>query len=56
MADAVDGSMRLWRYFSLPKLLHLLQSGALYFARLDQLDDPFEGFPTNTEYVDAGER
>ena len=53
MGIAVDGSMRLWRYFSLPKLLHLLQSDALHFARLDQLDDPFEGFPTSTEYVET---
>ena len=49
----VDGSVKLWRYFSLPKLLHLLQSNALYFARIDQFDDPFEGFQTSAEYVEA---
>ena len=53
MGDTVDGSAKLWRYFSLPKLLHFLQEKALYFARIDQLNDPFKGFPTSTEYVDV---
>lgn len=44
---------KLWRYFSLPKLLHILQSDALFFARLDQLNDPFEGFPTSAEYAEG---
>ena len=56
MNSAVEGSAKLWRYFSLPKLLHLIQNDALYFARIDQFDDPFEGFPTTTEYEEMMQR
>lgn len=34
---------KLWRYVDLPKYLAMLDSKALWFARVDQLDDPFEG-------------
>ena len=36
-------SVKLWRYMDLSKFIHLLQSQSLYFARADQLGDPFEG-------------
>src|SRR5947207_3686476 len=36
-------SVRTWRYMSFSKLLALLQSRALHFTRIDQLQDPFEG-------------
>lgn len=34
----------IWRYVDLAKFLSLLESQTLWFARLDQFDDPFEGF------------
>jgi len=34
---------KLWRYMSLAKLVSLLDKRCLYFARSDQLGDPFEG-------------
>jgi len=34
---------KLWRYMSLAKLVSLLDTRCLYFARSDQLGDPFEG-------------
>lgn len=33
----------IWRYMSLSKFLQLLQGKALYLARADQFEDPFEG-------------
>ena len=49
IGESVAGKAMLWRHLSLPKLLHLLQARALYFARVDQLSDPFEGYPTTRE-------
>ena len=49
VGEPVAETAKLWRYFDLPKLLALLQSGTLYFARIDQLSDPFEGYPTKEE-------
>jgi hypothetical protein len=34
---------RVWRYMDFFKFVSLLQKSALYFARADKLDDPFEG-------------
>jgi hypothetical protein len=39
----------IWRYTTLGKLIALLEGSELYFARLDTLDDPFEGAFTNVE-------
>jgi hypothetical protein len=33
----------IWRYVDLPKLVSMLASQALFFARLDTQSDPFEG-------------
>lgn len=39
---------KLWRYTNLSKFTDLLEKKALYFARADRFEDPFEGiFPTN---------
>ena len=34
---------RVWRYMDFTKLVSLLHSRTLYFARADKFDDPFEG-------------
>ena len=49
VGQSVNDTAKLWRYFSLPKLLHLLQTKALYFSRVDKFNDPFEGYPTTRE-------
>lgn len=43
--------MKVWRYMDFTKLVSLLDSRALYFARPDKFNDPFEGsYPkTNIE-------
>ena len=33
----------LWRYMDFPKFVSFLESSSLFFARADQLGDPFEG-------------
>ncbi len=38
-----DGSIKIWRYMDLPKLVAFLETGSLHFARADTLGDPFEG-------------
>src|SRR5437870_3042737 len=38
-----DPQASLWRYMDFAKLVSLLQSGSLHFARADRLGDPFEG-------------
>lgn len=39
----------LWRYMDLSKFCALIQQQALYFSRLDQLGDPFEGTITQLD-------
>jgi len=36
-------NVRLWRYVDFAKFVAMLERGGLWFARLDQLGDPFEG-------------
>jgi len=36
-------SARIWRYMDFTKYVSLLDTGSLYFARSDKLEDPFEG-------------
>lgn len=39
-----DGNPKLWRYMDFAKLVALLEARALHFARVDQFQDPWEGF------------
>ena len=50
MLETPPASSMLWRYMSLAKFLSFLQTSSLYFSRIDQLGDPFEGTLT-TENV-----
>lgn len=43
-----DGSMNIWRYIDLPKLITFLETRSLYFARADTLCDRYEGAWTLT--------
>lgn len=45
-----DTSARLWRYMDLARLVALLDTRSLYFARTDQLADPFEGSLSRSEF------
>lgn len=48
----------LWRYMSTEQFLSMLSTKSLYFARLDTLDDPFEGYPAHLydeSYRDAAQ-
>src|SRR5215203_3143565 len=38
-----DPSVKVWRYLDLPRFIWMLSTGALAFARVDTLEDPFEG-------------
>ena len=38
-----DPSVKVWRYLDLPRFIWMLSSKALAFARVDSLEDPFEG-------------
>lgn len=43
-AFALPGSeAKLWRFMTLAELVSLLSKRALFFSRVDRLDDPFEG-------------
>lgn len=39
----VEPTTRLWRYMDLSKFLDMLETKSLFFARVDNLGDPFEG-------------
>ena len=41
---ALSDDQKIWRYMNHTKFLSMLTHGALYFAPLSQLDDPYEGF------------
>ncbi len=38
-----DEAMTIWRYMALAKLVNMLDTSSLWFARADQFDDTFEG-------------
>lgn len=38
-----DGDAKVWRYMDFTKLVSILDQKALYFARTDSFEDPFEG-------------
>ena len=38
-----DHNASIWRYMDIIKFMSLLETGSLFFSRLDKLDDPFEG-------------
>jgi hypothetical protein len=41
-----DKSVRVWRYFDLPKFIWLLNNRKLFFPRLEMFSDPHEGANT----------
>ena len=45
-----DSTQRIWRYMDFAKLSAMLDSKSLYFARIDQLSDAFEGSLSKAEY------
>lgn len=45
-AQPFETGIGVWRYMNLAKLLRMLQTQTLYFARSDHLGDPFEGSNT----------
>lgn len=47
----VDPSIRVWRYFDLPKFVWLLEHKELFFPSLAMLADPYEGASTK-RYVE----
>jgi hypothetical protein len=46
-----NSDARIWRYSDLAKFLSLIDKAALYFPRLDKLDDRFEGYYTKKSPV-----
>jgi len=47
-----DENAYIWRFIDLPKFLDFLHSGSLYFTRLDNMNDPYEGMMPD-EYAEA---
>lgn len=47
-----NSETRVWHYMDLFKFLSLIDRSALYFARLDSLDDPFEGEMTHLDHAE----
>lgn len=41
--DTPDEERTVWRYISLPQLLSILDKESLYFTRVEEFNDPFEG-------------
>ena len=48
-------SMPVWRYLDLAKLVSLLKTRTLYFTRIDQFSDPYEGTTTPRTAEGIGE-
>lgn len=42
--NPVSEDTQIWRYYSTSKFLSLLESESLYLSRIDQFEDPFEGY------------
>ena len=45
-----DAGLRVWRYLDFAKLVAMLESQSLHFARVDTLRDPFEGTLSRLEF------
>ena len=44
-AHALNDDTPIWRYLDLPKFIHMLATGTLWFSRATEFhDDPYEGF------------
>lgn len=43
----IDENCKIWRYLDFTKFVSLLDKNSLYFARVDKLEDPYEGCFTN---------
>ena len=43
----MNENVKVWRYMDLAKFLSLISEKSLYFCRIDQLDDPYEGAISN---------
>jgi hypothetical protein len=41
--ESEDLNVKIWRYMNFEKYVSMLQTKSLYFARLHQLEDPYEG-------------
>src|ERR1700678_2112875 len=39
----------IWRYVDFAKFVQMIESGSIWFTRLDQLEDPLEGGHTDSE-------
>lgn len=48
LAEAPDAPSTLWRFMDFTKYVAMLHQRALFFARADQMPDPFEGFHGRT--------
>jgi hypothetical protein len=53
---SMDARQRLWRYMDLAKFLSIVQTSALFFARGDSFEDPFEGSYPQQNLHDFGSR
>lgn len=42
--STVPDNTRIWRYYNTSKFLSLIETSSLYLSRIDQFDDPFEGY------------
>ena len=54
-ANVSDRSVPIWRYMDIAKFMSLIDKRALFFARLDNLGDPFEGSLTRRRQLDREE-
>ncbi len=51
--DPIADQTEIWRYLDLYRFLALLSQGALYFSRLDELDDKWEGSAPRTSLFNS---
>ena len=50
MSDSIAPETIIWRYMDFTKFVSLFMEQSLYFCRVDQLGDPFEGNISRIEY------
>ena len=41
--EPADEDIKVWRYIDFTKLISLIDTSCLFFARVDKFQDPFEG-------------
>jgi hypothetical protein len=51
LSEIPDGNVKIWRYMDFTKFASMLMNKALFFCRVSELDDPWEGSYSRKTFI-----